>query len=169
MSNWFKQLLQKLSGENDKVLTLERDLQNLRLENQALNKLKQELERQRSGETNRTTEAVQTEIEQLFTDISSPITQLLTQTYLLEKEDKPVQTKDVLAVVKRLLHTLEDKGLMITGKVGETVPFEPNYHQPLSANASLTPGSSVIVRLMGISYEGKVIKKAGVEAAQCYQ
>jgi molecular chaperone GrpE (heat shock protein) len=150
----------------EKLLTLDREIQNLRLElterNQSIDKLKQQLEQQRTSENNNIDSAVQNQIEQLLTDTAAPVTQLLTQAHLLE-ESKPVQAKDVLLVAKRLIRTLEDNGLTVVSQVGETVSFDSNLHEPLSASTEISPGAEVVVRFAGVSYEGKVIRKAGVE------
>ena len=157
-------------ADDERSLTLDRDIQTLRLElserDQQITNLKQELERQRTSENTRISAAVQTQIEQLLTDTAAPVTQLITQTHLLEVEGKPVQAKDVLAVAKRLIRTLEDNGLTFNCSVGETVPFDPNYHDALSTSASLTQGTPVAVKFAGISYQGKVIRKAGVAPCQ---
>lgn len=151
---------------DEKLLTLEREIQNLRLElterDQLIDKLKQQLEQQRTSENNNIDSAVQNQIEQLLTDTAAPVTQLLTQAHLLE-QGKPVQAKDVLLVAKRLIRTLEDNGLTIVGQVGETVSFDSNLHEPLSANSEISSGAEVVVRFAGVSYQGKVIRKAGVE------
>jgi molecular chaperone GrpE (heat shock protein) len=174
MWNWLKGLFKQPQAaalaDDEWVLTLEREMQSLRLElaerDQMVANLKQELERQRTGESTRIIEAAKTQVEQLLTDVAAPVTQLLTQAHLLEVEGKPVQAKDVLAVAKRLVRALEDNGLTLTGSVGETVPFNPNYHDSLSTSTSLTPGTTVVVKFAGISYQGKAIRKAGVEPCQ---
>ncbi len=74
-----------------------------------------------------------------------------------------MQVKDVLVVAKRLIRALEDNGLTLTGNVGESVSFDSNLHDPLSDHISLTPGVPVVVKFVGVSYQGKVICKAGVE------
>jgi molecular chaperone GrpE (heat shock protein) len=149
-----------------KNLILEREIQNLKLElterDQLIDKLKQQLEQQRTTESNNIDSAVQNQIEQLLADTAASVTQLLTQAHLLE-QGKPVQAKDVLLVAKRLIRTLEDNGLTLTGKVGETVPFDSNLHEPLSASTTITPDTDVVVRFAGVAYQGKVIRKAGVE------
>ena len=166
LKQWFGRSLSTQPQEDERLLALERQIQDLRLElaerNQLANKLKQELERQRKGESERTITAVQTQVEQLLSDAAAPVTQLLTQAYLLE-QGKPVQAKDVLVVAKRLIRALEDNGLTLTGSVGETVSFDSNLHDSLSASTSLTPGVPVVVKFTGVSYQGKVIRKAGVE------
>ena len=136
MLKWLKQVFKNPSPDSDKLLTLEREIQNLRLE--------------------------LTERDQLLTDTAAPVTQLLTQAHLLE-QGKPVQAKDVLLVAKRLIRTLEDNGLTIVSQVGETVFFDSNIHEPLSASTEISPGAEVVVRFAGVSYQGKVIRKSGVE------
>ena len=166
LKKWLRASPQSQLQSDEKSLTLERAIQNLRLEltesDQLINKLKQQLEQQRTSENNNIDSAVQNQIEQLLTDTAAPVTQLLTQAHLLD-EGKPVQAKDVLLVAKRLIRTLEDNGLTIVGQVGETVSFDSNLHEPLSASREVNPGEEVAVRFAGVSYQGKVIRKAGVE------
>ena len=166
MWKWLKQLFNNASSNDRLSLNLEREIQNLRLElterNQLIDKLKKQLEQQRTSENNNIDSAVQNQIEQLLTDTAASITQLLTQAHLIE-QGKPVQAKDVLLVAKRLIRTLEDNGLTIVSQVGETVSFDSNLHEPLSASSEISPGAEVVVRFAGVSYRGKVIRKAGVE------
>ena len=169
MLKLFKQIFKRsISATTDEklILGLEREIQNLRLElterDKSIDKLKQQLEQQRTSENNNIDSAVQNQIEQLLTDTAVPVTQLLTQAHLLE-EGKPVQAKDVLLVAKRLIGTLEDNGLTVVSQVGETVSFDSNLHEPLSASTEISPATEVVVRFAGVSYQGKVICKAGVE------
>ncbi|HKQ72793.1 MAG TPA: hypothetical protein VJ810_03630 [Blastocatellia bacterium] len=152
---------------HDRALALEREAQGLRLEMQERERLasslKNELERQRNGESARIAEAVQSRIEKLMADMAAPVAQLLTQARLLEIEGKPVQARDVLVVAKRMVRALEDEGLTLEGGVGETLSFDPNRHEPLGGQATLTPGQTVVVRFAGVSYRGRLIRKAGVE------
>lgn len=164
--NLLQQLFGRTSQDNNYFLNFEKELQNLRLElterNQLIDKLKQQLEQQRTSENNNIDSAVQNQIEQLLTDTAAPVTQLLTQAHLLE-EGKPVQAKNVLLVAKRLISALKDNGLTIVGQVGETVSFDSNLHEPLSASTEINLGAEVVVRFAGVSYQGKVIRKTGVE------
>ncbi len=165
LKKWLGQSPKPQPQSDEKLLTLEREIQNLRLElterDQSINKLKQQLEQQRTSENNNIDSAVQNQIEQLLTDTAAPVTQLLTQAHLLD-EGKPVQAKDVLLVAKRLIRTLEDNGLTIVNQVGKTVSFDSNLHESLSASTEISPGAEVVVRFAGVSYQGKVIRKAGV-------
>ncbi len=150
----------------ERVLELERELQSLRLElveqKRVSENLKLELERQRGGESSRLA-AIQ--LEKLFSEISTPVSQLITQAHLFNAEGRPVQAKDVLAVATRLIRTLEDHGLSLDGNIGQMVEFDPNRHEALSMEEEVEPGQPSIIRLVGISYQGKLLRKAGVIAA----
>jgi molecular chaperone GrpE (heat shock protein) len=90
---------------------------------------------------------------------------LLTQAHLLKVEGRPVQANDILAVATRLVRVLQDQGLAVEGGVGESVEFDPNRHEVLSAEEKISPGEAVIIRLVGVSYQGKLLRKAGVVGA----
>jgi len=169
MLRWLTELLAKKPA-SDQTLALERELQTLRLElaerDRMIATLKEDLERQRTRAGARMTEAMQAQIEQLLGDLAGPITQLLTQTYLLEVENQPVQAKAVLIIAKQLVRVLEEYGLTMRGEVGQTVMYDPDHHQPLSDKVSFTPGEPVTIRFAGIGYAGKIIRKAGVVKGQ---
>jgi molecular chaperone GrpE (heat shock protein) len=170
MLQLFKRLFQRRQGNpaatREEVLAAQRETQALRLELQERDRLiaalKGDLDRLRRGDSDRIATAVAAERERLLTDAAAPAAQLLTQAHLLEVEGKPVQARDVLAVARRLLRLLEDEGLTAAGRIGETVPFDPNRHEPLGGEVSLTPGQPAIVRLVGMSLRGKILRKAGV-------
>jgi molecular chaperone GrpE (heat shock protein) len=150
----------------ERLLELENELQNLRLElhteQKTTARLKDELERQRGGESAR---LVAAQIEQLLSEVAGPVSQLLTQTHLLKVENRPVRAEDVLLVVTRLIRVLQDYGLVIEGEVGQLIAFDPNRHEALSAEDELQPGQAAIIRLVGLSYGGKLLRKAGVIVA----
>jgi molecular chaperone GrpE (heat shock protein) len=147
-------------------MELEREAQSLRLDLEEQERLaanlREELTHQRAVASARVAEAVQAQVAGLLSDAATPIAQLLTQAHLLEVEGKPVQAGDVLAVAKRLVRTLEDNGLDLEGQVGQRVSFDPNRHEPLSADASPAPGQPVVVRFVGVAYQGQLLRKAGV-------
>jgi molecular chaperone GrpE (heat shock protein) len=142
MLTWLKSLFQSPSAPANLApapvetpdLSHSAELQSLRLElterDKTIATLKQDLEQQRQKEYSRLETAGQGEIENLLSQLASPISQLLTQTYLMEEEGKTVQAKDILTVTKQLIRTLEAQGLTIAVPVGQQVPFDPNYHQP---------------------------------------
>lgn len=165
--NWLKRWFSSPQPETaGRVLALEREVQNLRLElqerEQAAARLQQDLERLRSGASTRLNQAVAAQLEQLLGDAASPVVQLVTQAHLLEVEGKPVQARDVLAVAKRLVRLLEDHGLILVGQVGQQVNFDPDQHEPLQTGANPTTGQTVVIRFVGVTYQGKLLRKAGV-------
>ena len=169
MLEWIRGLL-GLKPTDERVLDLERDLQRLRLEleerEQAVARLTEELERHRSGAGARVAESVQAQVERLLADGAGPVSQLHTQAHLLEVEGRPVQARDVLAVARRFVRLFEDAGLTLEGAVGERVTFDPDRHEPLSAAARIEPGRPVVVRFVGVAYQGQLLRKAGVEEAE---
>jgi molecular chaperone GrpE (heat shock protein) len=168
MRAWLDRLLGKgREGEQGQgALALEREVQSLRLELQEqrdrAERLKQELERERSNAGTEVARQVRAQFEGLVADAGAPVAQLQTQAHLLE-EGQPVRGRDVMAVAQRLVRLLEDQGLTLEGRVGESVPYDPNRHEALSAEMALQPGRSVIVRFVGVGYRGRLLRKAGVE------
>jgi molecular chaperone GrpE (heat shock protein) len=148
------------------ALPREREAQSLRLELQERDRviaaLTADLERLRRGEGERVAAAVRAERERLLADAAAPVAQLLTQAHLLEVEGKPLQARDVLAVARRLVRLLEDEGLTPEGRIGEAVAFDPDRHEPLGGDFAPRPGQPVVVRLVGVSWQGRVLCKAGV-------
>jgi len=165
---WFASFKKPESAEA--VLDLERDIQQLRLElderGREIAQLKAEVQRQRNGASARVTAELQTQLERLLRDAAAPVAQMLTQAHLLEVEGRPVQARDVLMVARRLLRVLEDHGLMMLGEIGETVAFDPNFHDPLNVSTTPRPGQAVMVRVVGMTFQGKVLRKAGVDAGE---
>ena len=164
---WFRPPRDVAAQPDQGLLENERTAQSFRLEleekNRLIANLTQELERQRKSEEARLAEAVQAQLERLLTDAAAPVAHLLTQAHLLEVQGTPVQAQDVLGVAQRLVRVLEDGGLAVEGRVSQTLSFDPHRHEPLSNEVSLTPGESVVVRFVGLTYRGKILRKAGVE------
>jgi molecular chaperone GrpE (heat shock protein) len=157
------------AGAGGPALPREREAQALRLELQERDRviaaLKADLERLRRGEGERVAAAVQAERERLLADAAAPVAQLLTHAHLLEAEGKALQARDVLAVARRLVRLLEDEGLTAEGRVGAAVAFDPDRHEPLGGDFAPRPGQTVVVRLVGVSWQGRVLSRAGVGPA----
>lgn len=179
MKNWLSHLFRSQSSSTgaavnttvadqaERVLTLEKEAQSLRMEldarERSLINLKQELERLRTRQGQVVAETVAAQMEGLFSDLAGPASQILTQADLLENQSKPVQARDVLSVARRMARAAERHGLVFEGKIGEPAVFDPNRHTPINNSAALEPGQAVTVRFVGASYQGKVIYKAVVE------
>ena len=169
--SWLKSIFggeKKEGGEGgaDRVLELEREVRALKLEieerDKKLRNVSGDLERQRGGESTRVAEAVQGQLEGLVADGAAPAVQLLTQEHLLEKEGKPVQAKDVLAVAKRLVRALEGAGVKFEGEIGAAASYDPDLHDPIGGGEAPSKGDAVTVKFRGVSFRGRVIRKAGV-------
>lgn len=155
--------------DRDEILELQNRIQALEMEiaqrDQSIERLQNDLQavQEQAGIAGKDkTIAV---IDQLFRDIASTVTQILTQAYLLEVENKPVQAADVLQVARRLIRVLERNGLKIEDTPGTITPFDPSRHAPGDASLTISPGQPVQINLAGLSYQGKIIRKAMVRIA----
>ncbi len=184
MKNWFSNLFNPKRTDNaaDTVTpfvdapptSIAGDLLALKKENQALRmeleardgsiaNLKQEIERLRLRQEQVIGETVAARLSGLFGDLAGPASQILTQADLIENQGKPVQARDVVSVARRMVRALERYGLAFAGQVGGQVAFDPNHHTPISGSAPLN-GVPVMVRFVEVTYQGKTIYKAVVEA-----
>lgn len=168
MKNLFERKKTKVSSlQSSERLAYQRESQALRVELEArdetIQRLKQETERLR-WQLEDTVKTITTgQLEEIFTDLASPAAQLLTQADLLLNQEKPVTAQDILAVSMRLMRSLERHGFTIEGQVGEQTTFDPNLHQTLNAAVALAEGQAVTIRFVGISFNGKLIKRAFVD------
>ena len=152
------------------MLAAEREAQELRLElterDKTMAAMREALARSQDQERSRAAAELQARFERLLSALAAPAAQVLMQGALLEAGSRPIESKDVLSVAKRLVRALEDEGLRFEGDVGATVDFDPNHHEPLSGSQALTPGQAVLVRVPGVSFHGKILRRAGVEARE---
>jgi molecular chaperone GrpE (heat shock protein) len=173
MFEWLKGLFNRSSEvlpyDAEGVLALEGDVRSLKLEleeqEQLIATLKRQVEQERSEAKARIEESVESQIEELLVDVAAPVTQLITQAHLVS-EGKALQVRDVLAVTRRLIHTLEDHGLTTEGDVGQTVPFDPNHHQLLRHDREVKPQEPVIVQFVGVAYRGKLLRRVSVKGVK---
>lgn len=158
-----------LQNFETEYLKVKAEAQSLRLDLEAAHKqteqLTQEIDRLRMGQQEILELQLTARMEALFTEVSGPTSQILTQTELVEKQGKPVQIADILAVAKRMIRALERNGLEMMNQPGDRVTFDPNKHTSLN-QIKFDIGQPVIVRFVGVSYQGKTIHKAFVEAEQ---
>ena len=162
--NWLTSLFKKESPQGT-----QNEIQSLRLElderEKQVSQLKTELERQRREFEIRQQAGLQSGMTQLLTDLAAPLTQLRTQAHLVDVEHRTLSARDVLTVTRRLARSLEDYGLQLDDEIGAQAAFDPNLHEPLASAAALQAGQAVIVRFSRVSLNGKILRKAGVEAA----
>jgi molecular chaperone GrpE (heat shock protein) len=151
----------------DETLALQKEVQSLRMELEAreerINALKQEIERLRERQEKAVEEAASARLESLFSDLASPVSQILTQANLLEQQGKPVQAADILTVARRFVRAVERHGIGFEGKIGGQAAYDPNRHTLISKESVPEPGQAVTIRFVGITYKNKMIYKAIVE------
>lgn len=152
----------------EQVLALERELQGLRLtlaeRDRSLKQLRGDLARERENARNHVDELARADMQRLLGSIATPVVQLVTLAHLSEAGTTAQQADGVLDVAMRLVRALGEEGLVTFGAVGETEPFAPDRHDPLSAATLPQPGQQVAVRFVGLSHAGRILRKAGVEA-----
>ncbi|MGH3241288.1 MAG: hypothetical protein ACRDNL_12985, partial [Spirillospora sp.] len=104
------------------------------------------------------------DMEQLVAAISTPLVQLMTQAHLHRTGTARVGVGDVLDVGTRLVRGLRDAGVETIGEPGAVEPFDPSRHDPLGeTEGKVEAERQVVVRVPGLLYEGRVVRKAGVE------
>jgi molecular chaperone GrpE (heat shock protein) len=167
LRRWFGGGRQAAATSDEKLLALERDVQSLRLDleerERVIATLRSDLERLRRDELARLEEVRQGAIEQVLSEAAAAAAQLVTQAHLLEVDGKPVSARDILTVARRLVRVLENHGLKLEGGIGERVPFDPQRHEPIGGQEFPAPGEPVILRMVCVSYRGKILYKGAVE------
>jgi len=171
MRNFLRWLFERVKKHpqvaDERLVDLERQVQTLRLDleerERLIASLRDDLERLRRMQESRLEEALQVAMERLLTEAAAPTAQLLTQAHLVEKEGKPVRERDILAVARRLVRVLQDQGLVVESRIGEEAAFDPDRHELLGSDEAAVPGQKVVVRMPGVSYRGRILRRAGVE------
>ena len=163
MLRWLRGLFP--GGRGEALLEARRELGSLRLEleekEKALERLARELEKRRREESERVSGELDARWEAVLADLSSPLSLLLTQAQLLERGIQ-VPPREVARVAGFLERVLSDHGLEVEGRVGERVSFDPSRHEP-GESSSPAPGEEVVVKTVGLSFRGRVLRKARVE------
>ncbi|MFI0484039.1 hypothetical protein [Actinomadura sp. 9N215] len=173
---WWRVRSRTASGESaggesgEDVLRLRRELREARLDlaacERAAERTRTELARARDTAGRDARQRSRADMEQLVAAISTPLAQLMTQAHLHRTGTAEVRAGDVLDVANRLVRGLREAGVDAVGEPGAVEPFDPSRHDPLSAAATGTvaAGRPVVVRVPGLLYEGRIVRKAGVEA-----
>jgi molecular chaperone GrpE (heat shock protein) len=157
-------------GHSDgQVLRLESQLREARLElarrDRSIERLRAEVGRVRDAAGQDARQRGQASVERLVEAIGAPLVQLMTQAHLHRTGTHEVRVGDVLDVGTRLVRSLREVGVDVVGDVGEAEPYDPDRHDPLSMAAAPVAGERIVVRVVGLSYRDRVVRKAGVEPA----
>ncbi|WUH97825.1 hypothetical protein OHR68_30565 [Spirillospora sp. NBC_00431] len=156
------------SGED--VPRLRRELREARLElaerGRTAERTRADLERARDTDGRDARQRSRAGVERLVAAIGVPLAQFMTQAHPHRAGTARVQVGDMLDAGARLVRGLREAGVDVVGEPGAVEPYDPARHDPLSAAARRVPaGRPVVVRVPGLLYEGRVVRKAGVEAA----
>jgi molecular chaperone GrpE (heat shock protein) len=158
------------SSNSEDLLKLQSEIKALQLDlhdrEKKIEQLSQELERTRLNQKDLLKENSTAVLEDLYTSLAPAIVQLVTQNHLVNEKNKAIQSRDVLLITDRLIRALEQNGLKVNGQPGQLTHFNPDVHIPLSTASSFQSGQMVLIRFVGISYQGKIIRKAGVETPE---
>lgn len=154
-------------SDGESVLRLERELRELRLvvaeRDRSIERSHAVLERLRGGAEQDAEQRARADVERLVAAIGAPLVQFVTQDHLHRSGKVSVRVDDVLRVGASLVRVLREAGVDTVGEVGEAEPYDPERHDPLSAETSVAAGEEVVVRVVGLRYRGRVLRKAGVD------
>lgn len=146
-----------------RISDLERELQILRLEleekERRLHSAEHDLSVHASNAKFQIISSIQAQLKQLFTEVGGPVVQIITQHHLSSIEGKTLNAKDVLAVSNRLVACLKNHGLATIGVMGETLDFDPSLHETMSMEDEIKKGDQVIVRMVGLSFDGQTLRR----------
>ncbi len=161
--SWMKRLFGEEAKPSSGALDLRSEVQSLRLEiaerDARIAALEKETDRGKSSVDG----AAESRVARWLESAAAAASQLRTQAHLVQVENKPVQARDILAVARQLLRSLEDAGMEFEGEVGEVVEFDPDRHRPLG-EASLSRGDRARIRFVAVKLGERVVHKAGVAA-----
>lgn len=130
-------------------------------------RLRAEIDLLRAQQKSIKEESLAAAYQNLFADLSSPISQLLLQLHIANSaQNNTLAASDVLVHVKRLVAALEQHGLSVAGQPDEIQNYDPNLHESLSPQFAPSAGQPVRICFPGISYNGQLLRKAAVEAPE---
>jgi molecular chaperone GrpE (heat shock protein) len=147
---------------HEELVAIKRELAVIRLDlhdaNEALALCRTRIEENGVDAAHRITDP----LEDLFTDLAPPLSQLRMQAALLES-GRDISAGSVMALARQLAEAVEMAGLEPIAAFGKEVSFDPHTCEPLAADLSFSPGETVVVRFIGYRYRGHIIRKALVE------
>lgn len=103
-------------------------------------------------------------LENLITDLAPILVQWKTQQHLSSTQNSTLSAKDVLRVFVQLEKQLAQKGILFSGEIGSTTGYDPDQHFLLGSNQLILPEHPVTVKICGINFNNKMIRKIGVDA-----
>jgi len=102
------------------------------------------------------------ELERIFANIAVPLSQLLLQESLL-RGGKQIANEDIMKIVLSLLNIFKEEDLTVLGVPGDEVKYSVDEMQPLRGDYNPTVNESVLIKIPGFKYKGKIIRKSFIE------
>ena len=159
--SWLSKLFGKPDPNNNELQTMKLDLIE---KEKRIKQLESDLERERLTNRNQVQAAVTSQMDKLYQDLAAPLAQLNTQIYMVDN-NQPLTARDLSVVAKRITRICQDNGLTYFGNIGEKTMYDSEKHAYLGSQTQTGETPQIIIRFCGLSYQGKIIQKAGVEAA----
>jgi molecular chaperone GrpE (heat shock protein) len=151
---------------NEEVLKLKSEIASLKLDLKdsegKLAKERKRIDSMQSSQSDQVKQRVESQIEDLFDQLATPLSQLRMQSSLME-QGKAVKSSDIMAVAGSFANIVEKAGLEPVGTTGKMLKFDPAIAQSLGSTGSINIGDEVIVKFIGYRYKERVIRKAFVE------
>jgi molecular chaperone GrpE (heat shock protein) len=111
-------------------------------------------------------QAAQRVLDDLAEAVAAPLAHLVGQQAILTTGTSELTAQDVAVVAGQILRALERAGVQLHGRVGDTVPFDPDIHLVVGDRQAPAVGASVVIRSPGVSGpSGRLARKAAVEPA----
>ncbi|MEA5535772.1 helix-turn-helix transcriptional regulator [Crocosphaera sp. XPORK-15E] len=81
---------------------------------------------------------------------------------IVAQKNPQLSAVKLLPLVKPIFELLKQWGLEMNATVGETIPYNPQFHQLLEGGGTAEPGDLVVVRYVGYRQGGKLLHRAKV-------
>ncbi|MEA5509856.1 helix-turn-helix domain-containing protein [Crocosphaera sp. UHCC 0190] len=81
---------------------------------------------------------------------------------IVSQKNPQLSAVKLLPLVKPIFELLKQWGLEMNATVGETIPYDPQFHQLLEGGGTAEPGELVVVRYVGYRQGDKLLHRAKV-------
>jgi molecular chaperone GrpE (heat shock protein) len=107
-------------------------------------------------------ETVNSKMIEVYSGLSSPVSQLYYQKMLFEKGTQ-VNPENIFKLVGAILSTLGETGMKVLHKPGENCTFDPELMNPVKPGLYISLNDPVIIYLPGFRFQNKIIGKSLVD------
>jgi molecular chaperone GrpE (heat shock protein) len=158
-----KSIPQQSDLEHEALIRAQNEAASARLDADETRQNIKALQRRLDAEQNARSDAIESsmaaQLEPIIADAAALLAQISLQDHIIQS-GKPVQSSDVMALARQFVRIFERIGLQPSNKTGERAVFSPEIHRPLSGGSPPPPGASVIIKMPGFLYKGRLIRPA---------